>query len=43
MLKLKRDINFRIWKKLYDELTKVFDTWSLFNDFNNDLVLRKQL
>ena len=32
--RLKSDINFNIWEKLYDELTNVFDTWSLFNDFN---------
>ena len=25
------------------KLTAVLDTWSLFKDFNNDLVLRKQL
>ena len=30
-------------ERSYDELTIVFDTWSLFNDFNNDLVLLKQL
>ena len=31
-----------IWEKL-DELTAVFNTWSLFNEFNKDIVLRKQL
>ena len=36
--RLKRDINFS-----YDELTTVFDIWRLFKDFNNDLVLLKQL
>ena len=36
--RLKRDINFSIWEKL-----QWIDTWSLFNEFNNDLVLRKQL
>ena len=36
--RLKRDINFSIW-----ESTNVFDAWTLFNDFDNDLVLRKQL
>ena len=29
--------------KLDDELTNIFDTWSLFKDFNNALVLLKQL
>ena len=40
--RLKRDINLA-FERSYDELTNVFDTSSLFNDFNNDLVLRKQL
>ena len=40
--RLKRDINFSSFKRSYDEWTTVFDTWSLFKDFNNTLVLLKQ-
>ena len=39
---LKRDIIFA-FERSNDELTIVFYTWSLFKDYNNDLVLRKQL
>ena len=39
---LKRDIIFA-FERSNDELTIEFYTWSLFNDYNNDLVLRKQL
>ena len=31
------------FKKRNDELTSIFDTWSLFKNFNNALVLLKQL
>ena len=33
---------FLACKSSYDELTTLFDTWSVFKDFNNSLVLLKQ-
>ena len=41
--RLKRDIKFSIYKRSYDELTTVFDIWSLFKDFNNALLLLKSI
>ena len=42
--RFKHDINFSISEKLqWILLTTVFDIWSLFKDFNNALVVLKQL